>query len=58
MFNFKEEISNCGADGVYILPPEGLKKNSFYSSKCVNEMNDWETGIIDVWDVEIYKVMD
>lgn len=53
-----EEISNIGEVCVesLIVPEGGLKVGSKYKAIVVNESKDWETGLLDDWDVELVEL--
>ena len=36
--------------------PKQIKDGKFYSVRVINESRDWETGIIDDWDTEIFEI--
>lgn len=48
--NLSEEIS-CGN----IIMPD-IDHGALYSVRIINESTDWETGIVDSWETEIFKV--
>ena len=48
--NLSEEVS-CET---LIMPK--IEHGELYSVRIINESTDWETGIVDSWETEIYKV--
>lgn len=49
--NAREAIAN----GSGIIIPK-IENKALYSVKIINISRDWETGIVDDWDIEFYKV--
>ncbi len=52
------EIREAGADASLLFPAGGLKEGALYSARATNITCDWESGIIDGWDIEIYELGD
>lgn len=52
----EEEINNVGAEAHIILPEHGLVEGHIYEGIVVNLQTDWETGIVDDWDVKLIDV--
>lgn len=53
-FDFLEEdILQAGSDVSIILPKDEIVAGEILEAIIVNEMTDWETGIIDSWDIEL-----
>jgi hypothetical protein len=50
-----EEFENAGMDATLRihLPPEGLIADRLYTPQVINEQRDWESGIVDEWDIEL-----
>lgn len=43
-------------EGSIILPKYGIEHGKLYSVIVTNESRDWESGVVDDWDLEIIKV--
>lgn len=52
----EEEINNVGAEAHFLLPEDGLIEGHLYEAIAVNLQRDWESGIIDGWDVKLIDV--
>jgi hypothetical protein len=50
-----EDLSNAGHDAVIEFPPDGLEENQIYEVIYTNISTDYETGIIDGWDLKVIK---
>lgn len=48
----QEQIENIGSEG-NIEMPDGIEEGKMYIAKPCNVSRDWESGIIDDWDVEL-----
>lgn len=51
-----DEIDNMGSDAGIILPAEPFVEGGHYKVRYVNITRDWETGIVDGWDIEVYQL--
>lgn len=54
----EEEINNVGSEAHILLPDGGLTEGHIYEAIAVNLTTDWETGMIDDWDVKLIDVTD
>lgn len=52
----EEEINNVGAEAHIILPDGGLIEGHIYEGIVVNLQRDWESGIVEDWDVKLIDV--
>lgn len=43
-------------EGAIIFPKYGIENGKLYSVCVVNESRDWESGVVDSWDLEIMEV--
>lgn len=50
----EEHISNLGNDADFIIPAD-LKVGDILESICTNLSRDWESGMVDDWDVEFVR---
>jgi len=51
---FLDEMSEM-LDGDYVIIPE-IEDGALYRIRIANEITDWETGALDAFDFEFYKV--
>ncbi len=51
-----EEITNIGAEAHIILPDGGLIEGHIYEASAINISTDWETGVIDDYDIELIDI--
>jgi hypothetical protein len=42
-------------EGAIVLPKEGLRNGKLYSVQIINESRDWESGMVDAYDLEIFE---
>jgi len=52
----EEMIDNLRDEAPILLPDEGLILGHIYEPRCINISRDWESGIVDDWDVGMYDV--
>lgn len=52
----KDEIRELIGSGSIITPD--IKDGALYSIRITNRHTDWESGIIDDWDLEFFEVKD
>ncbi len=48
-----EEIGNLGTDAIIHLPKGGLIEGNLYYAVGTELQRDWESGLIDYWEVQI-----
>lgn len=52
----QDMLENLGAESPILLPDEGLILGHIYEPRCINISRDWESGIVDDWDIGMYDV--
>ena len=52
----EEEINNVGAEAHILLPEDGLVEGHIYEAYATNLQTDWETGMVDDWDIQLIDV--
>jgi hypothetical protein len=55
-FWMEDELYERANDGDVILPKGGIKQGALYRIEIANVSKDWESGIIDEWDLKIVEV--
>ncbi|KJZ17374.1 hypothetical protein TW86_03715 [Halomonas sp. S2151] len=53
-----ESLSELGVDAQVEMPEGGLKEGSLYIPTVINVSRDWESGVVDDWDVGLVEVTD
>ncbi len=51
-----EELLNVGGEVIIHFPKEGIIEGAKYEVFAVNESRDWETGLVDDYELELRKV--
>jgi hypothetical protein len=51
-----EDLSEMSFNESFILPKRGIQEGKLYSVRVTNISKDWESGIVDNWDLEVYEV--
>lgn len=49
-----EYLNDLISSGSVIMPD--IENGALYKVRTINQSRDWETGVLDSWDIEFYKV--
>lgn len=52
----QDMIENLREESPILLPDDGLILGHIYEPRCINVSRDWESGIVDDWDIGMYDV--